>query len=211
MSWRRLGDVLETFWKGMIKTNIITLIKTYAFRRRIQDFFKTSQWRRIHSSWVYIFKTSSRHFEEVFKTFSRRFEDVFKTFSRCLAKTSARRPAKTSWRHLQSVFKMSWKDISKTSSRLFQEVSSSLIVLVHTSSRCLWDALNTFLRRSRSRSRTRSHFLENFDQDRNFPRVHFFDIPKRLKELFRKTLYEITASTNKDTIVKVEYQKRCCC
>ena len=54
------------------------------FRLRLQ---KTSWSRPIYSSWSYVFKTSSR-----------RFEDVFKQSSRRLGKKSSR--------HLQDVFKM---------------------------------------------------------------------------------------------------------
>ena len=78
------------------------------FRLRLQ---KTSWSRPIYSSWSYVFKTSSR-----------RFQDVFKTPSRRLAKTSSRRLAKTSSRHLQDVllrhlFKTSSRRLAKTSSR----------------------------------------------------------------------------------------------
>ena len=59
-----------------------------------EDVFKTSWSRPIYSSWLYVFKTFSRCFEDVlqkglqnmFKTSSRRFEDVFKTSSRRLEK-----------------------------------------------------------------------------------------------------------------------------
>ena len=80
---RRLQDVL-------IKSNM------FALALRLQ---KTSWSRPIYSSWPYVFKTSSRRFQDVlqkrlqdiFKTSSRRFEDVFKTSSRRLAKISSRR------------------------------------------------------------------------------------------------------------------------
>ena len=56
---RRLQDVL-------IKTNIFTLLI------RLQDVFKKSWWRPIYSSWLCVFKTSSRRFQDVFNTSSRR-------------------------------------------------------------------------------------------------------------------------------------------
>ena len=59
-----------------------------------EDVFKTSWSRRIYLSWPYVFKTSSRRFQDVFKTSG---QDVFTTFSRRLAKASSR--------HLQDVFK----------------------------------------------------------------------------------------------------------
>ena len=70
-----------------------------------EDVFKTSSSRPIYSSWLYVFKTSLRHFQDVLP---RRLQDVFKTSSRRLAKTS---------RHLQNVFKTSCKNAFKTSSR----------------------------------------------------------------------------------------------
>ena len=78
---RRLQDVL-------IKTNM------FALALRLQ---KTSWSRPIYSSWPYVFKTSSRRFQDVFKTSSRRFQDVFKTSCKNVFKTSSRR--------LQDVFK----------------------------------------------------------------------------------------------------------
>ena len=98
-----------------------------------EDVFATSWSRPIYSSWPYIFKMSSRCFQDifktscinVFKTFSRhlqdilhkRLQDIFKTSSRrCgnVFKTSSRRLAKTSSRRLAKIF-----------SRCFQDVSSS--------------------------------------------------------------------------------------
>ena len=96
--WRRLQDVL-------IKTNM------FALALRLQDVFKTSWSRPIYSSWLYVFKKSSRRFQDVFKTSSRCFEDVFKMSSKHLQdlfKASSRRlgrrkivTLKTCWRRLQ--------------------------------------------------------------------------------------------------------------
>ena len=112
----RLQDVL-------MKTNISLL--TYVFRRGLQDVFKMSWSRPIYSSCPYVFKTSSRRFQDVFKTScknvfktsSRRLQDVFKTSSRHLQDVLPRR--------LQNVFKTSRKYVLKTSSRRFEDVSSS--------------------------------------------------------------------------------------
>ena len=74
--WTRLEDVFrlrlqKTFWRrlqdALIKTNM------FALALRLQ---KTSWSRPIYSSWPYVFKTSSRRFQNVFKTSSRRFQDV---------------------------------------------------------------------------------------------------------------------------------------
>ena len=88
---RRLQDVL-------IKTNI------FALALRLE---KTSWSRPIYSSWLYVFKTSSRrlaktssrHLQDVFKTSSRRLQDVLKN----VCKTSSRRLAKISSRRFQDV------------------------------------------------------------------------------------------------------------
>ena len=73
--WRHLEDVLKTSF-------------VFVFRRRLhQDYydrlsltsseyvFKTSWSRPIYSSWPYVFKTSSRRFEDVFKMSSRHLQD----------------------------------------------------------------------------------------------------------------------------------------
>ena len=140
-SWRRLEDVfclclqkissrrLQDF---LIKTNIFALIihlqktslrrlqavliKTninigHTFSRRLQD----------------VFKTSSRHHQDVFKIFWIRLQVFFKTSLRRLTKTPSRRLAKTFSRHLQEVFKTFWRslqDIFKTSSRCLAKMSS---------------------------------------------------------------------------------------
>ena len=84
--------------EDVLKTSFV-----FVFRRRLQDVFKTSLSRPIYSSWPYVFKTSSR-----------RFQDVFKTSSRLLAKMSSRRfqdvqnvLGNTILRHLGDVFKTS--------------------------------------------------------------------------------------------------------
>ena len=169
-SWRHLEDVFRLCLQKMfsrcvqdvlIKTNIFALVirlqKTssrrlgqdqyirlsYTSSRRLQDVFKTSWSRPIYSSWPYVFKTSSRRFQDVFKTSSRRFQDVFKTSCKNVFKTSSRR--------LQDVLKTSSKrlqDVFKTSSRHLQDAFKTyhqvkLLLLTR-----LWEAFNTFLRRS---------------------------------------------------------------
>ena len=66
-----------------------------------EDVLKTSWSRPIYSSWLYVFKTSSKRLQDVLKTFSKRLQDIFKTSSG----------------HLQDVFKMFWRrlqDVFKT-------------------------------------------------------------------------------------------------
>ena len=84
----------------LIKTNM------FALALLLQ---KTSWSGPIYSSWLYVFKTSWRRFQDVFKTScktsSRSLQDVLKT------------SWKTTSRHFQDVFKTSCKDIFKTFAR----------------------------------------------------------------------------------------------
>ena len=79
--WRRLQDVLKTSF-------------VFVFRRRLDQneyigvshtsseyVLKTSWSTPIYSSWPYVFKMSSRRFQDVFKT---SYKNVFKTSSRCI-------------------------------------------------------------------------------------------------------------------------------
>ena len=101
-----------------------------------EDVLKTSWLRPIYSSWLYVFKTSSRCFQDVFKKTLRRFaerasrhlQDVFKTF----------------WRRLRNVFKTSWKTSSRHLQDVFKTYHQVKLFLVTR----LWEAFNTFLRRS---------------------------------------------------------------
>ena len=90
--WRRLEDV---------------------FRFRLQ---KTSWSRPIYSSWLYVFKTSSRRFQDVFKTFRRRLQNVFKTSSRRL-QDLLEDVKLLRWRPVEDVFKTCLEDVLKTFSR----------------------------------------------------------------------------------------------
>ena len=82
--------------EDVLKTSFV-----FVFRRRLQDVFiktnifaliirlqKTSWSRPIYSSWQYVFKTSSRRFEDAFKA---SYKKVFQTSSRRLAKKPSRR------------------------------------------------------------------------------------------------------------------------
>ena len=122
--WRRLEDVFhlrlqKTSWRSLqdvlIKTNIFTLVI------RLQ---KASWSRPIYSSWPYVFKTSSR-----------RFQDVFKTYSRRLAITSSR--------HFEDVFKKSCKNVFKTSSRRLKDVLKTSWIKRKKENTCVGD---TFLK-----------------------------------------------------------------
>ena len=83
-SWRRLWsssseDFFKTSSRRLDQDEYIRLTHTSS-----EDVFKTSSSRSTYSSWSYVFKTSSRRFQDVLKTFSRRFQDVLKTSSRRL-------------------------------------------------------------------------------------------------------------------------------
>ena len=125
-SWRRLSS--SSLEDVFIKTNI------FALALRLQ---KTSWSRPIYSSWPYVFKTSSRRFQDVFKTSSRRlakmssrrFQDVFKTSCKNVFKTSSRRLQDVLQRYLQDVFKT------------YHQVKLFLLTRLR-------EVFNTFLRRS---------------------------------------------------------------
>ena len=92
----------------------------FALASRLQ---KTSWSRPIYSSCPYVFKTSSRSFQDFFKTSSK---NVFKTSSR----------------RLQDIFKKSCQDVFKPSSKRLQDVLKNVF---KTSSRRLQDVLQIYL------------------------------------------------------------------
>ena len=111
--WRRLEDVFrlclqKTSSRQLDEDEDIVINHTSS-----EDVFKTSWSRPIYSSCPYIFKTSSRSFQDDFKTSSRRlaigssrrFQDVFKTSSKCLQDVSQIR--------LEDIFKTFWRRIIK--------------------------------------------------------------------------------------------------
>ena len=119
--WRRLEDVL-------IKTNM------FALALRLQ---KTSSRRLGQDQYIRLGYTSSRRLQDVLQ---KRLQDIFKTSSRRLAKTSSR--------HLQDVFKTFWRRLQDVLQRYLQDVFKTyhqvkLFLLTR-----LWEAFNTFLRRS---------------------------------------------------------------
>ena len=132
----------------VLKTSFV-----FVFRRRLdqdeyvrlsltssEDVFKTSWPGPIYTSWPYIFKTSSRRYQDIFKTScknilktsSTRLLDILKTSSKHLQesvfKTSSRRLEnvfKTSSRGFEDVFKTSCKDLFKTFSRRIIKLNCS--------------------------------------------------------------------------------------
>ena len=148
-SWRRLGDVFclclqrRTSWRRLDQGEYVrlsltssedVLVKTNIFvlAIRLQD----------------VFKTFSRRLQDVFKTSSRRLQDVLPRCLQDVFKTSSRRLAKTSSRHLQDVFKTSSRHLQDVLQRYLQDVFKmyhqvKLFLLTR-----LWEAFNTFLRRS---------------------------------------------------------------
>ena len=128
-------------------------MKTYfvfIFRRRLhqdkyirlshtssEDVFKMSWSRPKYLSWLYVFKTSSRRFQDFFKVFKTSYKGVFKTSSRRLIfKTSCQDVFKTASKGFQDVLQKHLQDrrfedvtssrrLTKISSRRLQDVSSS--------------------------------------------------------------------------------------
>ena len=115
--WRHLEDVFRLCLQNLSSRRLDQDEYIRLSHTSSEDVFKTSWSRPIYSSWLYVFKTSSR-----------RFQDVFKTSSRRLAKMSSRRfqdVFKTSSRRLQDIFKTSSRPLAKIFSRCFQDVSLS--------------------------------------------------------------------------------------
>ena len=117
--WRRLEDAFKTSSRRLHQDEYVRLSLMSS-----EDVFKTSWSRPIYSCWPSVFKTSSRHFQDVFKTScktsSRRLQDILKTSSRRLQDIF-----KTSSRRFEDFFKTSSRRPAKISSRRFQDVSSS--------------------------------------------------------------------------------------
>ena len=132
-------DILKTSFVFVFGRRLEDVFKTnmFALALRLQDVFKTSWSRPIYSSWLYVFKTSSRRFQDVFKTFSRRLQDIFKTSCQDVFKTSCK-----------NVFKTSSRRLAKTSSRHLQDVFKTYHQVKLFFLTRLWKAFNTFLRRS---------------------------------------------------------------
>ena len=121
-SWRRLSfssseDVFKTSSRRLDQDEYIRLSHSSS-----EDVFKTSWSRPIYSSWSYVFKTSSRRFQDVFKTPSRRFEDVFKMSSRHLQDVLQRclQDAFKTYNQFILFLLTSFQDVSKTYSERFK-------------------------------------------------------------------------------------------
>ena len=130
--------------------------------RRLKDVFMTSWARPIYSSWPYVFKTSSKRFQDalqkrlqdIFKTSWRRFQDIFKTSSRRLPKTSSRRLEEV-WPRWIYVLQRCLQEVFKT----YHQVKLFLL----TSLRDVFNTLETYWKSSRRTAKKdlpRSHFWE---------------------------------------------------
>ena len=117
-SWRRLEDVFR-----------LRLQKTYSRRLDQDEYIRLSH----TSSEDVLVKTNifflTMRLQSVFKTSSRGLQDVFKTSCKNVFKTSSRRLQDVLQRYLQDVFKT------------YHQVKLFLLTR-------LWEAFNTFLRRS---------------------------------------------------------------
>ena len=130
-SWRRLEGVfrlhLQKTSSRRLDYNQYIRLGHRSSSRRLQDVLKTSS-RRLQD----VFKTSSGRLRDVLKTSSRHLQDIFKTSSRHLQDVF-----KTFWRRLQDVLQRYLQDVFKT----YHQVKLFLLTR-------LWEAFNTFLRRS---------------------------------------------------------------
>ena len=130
--------------------------------RRLEDVFrlrlqKTSSRRFSQDQYICLGYTSSRRLQDVFKTFSIRLQDVLPRCLQDIFKTSSKRLAKTSSRHLQGRLQRYLQDVFKT----YYQVK--LFLLTH-----LWEAFDTFLRRSFPKTiiYSRGIFLSNTTSDK---------------------------------------------
>ena len=182
------------------------------------------------TAFVFVFRRCLQEYIPLSHTSSGRFQVAIKKSSRNLAKTS--------WRRLQKIFRTSCKDIFKTfckdifktssrpfqdvfktSSRCLQDVPSSSTGLVNTSSRRFQDVFNAFWKDEKTywkddylqKDLLRPHTWEIYGQGTNFPRAKSLDMLDLLRIVFFNTLYEVTASTTKDILLKVGFQERFCC
>ena len=130
--------------------------------------------RRIHSSWSYVFKRSSKRFQDV----------LFKTSSRCLAETSSRHLQDVLPRRLQDIFKTSRKNIFKTFSRRIIKLNCSCYHSFKTSSRRNQRFFETYCEDDHlQKDLLRSHFWEIYGHGTaKFPRVNSLSITKLLKQ-----------------------------
>ena len=150
-SWRRLDGYVrlsltssEDVQDVLVKTNIFVLALHLQgvfkkFSRRLQDVFETSSRR--------LAKTSSRHLQDVFKRFWRCLQNIVKTSSRHL-QNAFKTLWKTFSRHLQDVFKIIWRRLQDVLQRYLQDVFKTYHQVKLFLLTCLWEAFNTFLRRS---------------------------------------------------------------
>ena len=148
--WRRFEHVLKTSFVFVFRRRLQdVLIKTnmFALALRLQ---KTSWSRPIYSSWPYVFKTSSRRFQDVLKT-------------------SSRRPAKMSSRRLQDVLKASSRhlqDVLKTYYQVKVFLVTQFQDIFEKYSKRFWDVLPRWLSTG---GLPRSHFREIYDHCAKFP------------------------------------------
>ena len=102
---RRLQDAFKTsWWRRKYSPN------SYVFRRRLQDIFKKSWWRPNNR----LGHMSSRRFQDVLKMSLRRLQDVLQKRLQNIFKTSSR--------HLQDLFNTFWRCLQDVLQRFLQDV-----------------------------------------------------------------------------------------
>ena len=140
--WRRLSsssseDVFKTSWSRRIYSP-----KSYVFRRCLQKVLvKTNIFVLAISLQDNIFKMSSRCLQD---HLPRRLQDFFEDFF----KTSCKKVLKTSSRSRQDVLKTSSRHLQDVLQKYLQDVFKTYYQVKLFSLTRLWEAFNTFLRRS---------------------------------------------------------------
>ena len=139
--------LIRMYWCSLSKKSLLRDVPTKhsSWWRRLEDVFrlhlqKTSWSRPIHSSWPYVFKTSSGRLaitRGLAKMSSRHLQDVLKTSSRCL----------------QDLLQRYFQDVFKT----YHQIKLFLLI-------SLRDVSNTFLRRTAKRVIYRRIFLGHTSQ-----------------------------------------------
>ena len=166
--WRPLEDVSKRSF-------------IFVFRRRLQDF--KNQYKFL--PWTYVFKTSSRSFQDVFKTSSKLLQDVLQ---KCLQGN-----LNTFSRRLQYVF------------RIYHEIKPFLLTLLQNVFKTFQEVFNAFLRRTAKKIIYRKICL-GYTSEKFMVRVQ---ISKEWTLCIYRKFYNNFLV--KDILVKVGYQKRCCC
>ena len=149
-------DVLKTSWRlpssssseGVLKASSRRLDQDeYVWLRLTssEDVLKRSSRRLGQDQYIRLGHTSSRHLQGIFKT---SYQDVLPRRLQNVFKTSWKTSLRTSSRHLQDVLKTYSRNLQDVLQRYLQDVFKTYHQVKLFLSTRLWEAFNTFLRRS---------------------------------------------------------------